>query len=290
MLVLCWKSTLTAILAQDHFQTLATVVPKLKTWLGTQLGPRRQNLTHALSGQSNRGKFLSLGNSWRREKKLDWEWCERTRSRRSERWTTRKNRRAVVSPLLAMNPFLRTSRISRWGQDHSELPLRFLLCFLQLATSKTIAKNLFSWSKVVQFVGNQLQDFPETSKPFIVNNTPWWTPTPPTRILARLALAKRKPICVLGKLRGKSGSTSGRREWKTDPIFVSIRVCVCLSVHTCIGLFCITKEIKLVAVDCGVFLFAFPFSYWMRTTERSGQWGDFSTLQLWSKQCYKLYV
>ena len=172
MLVLCWKSTLTAILAQDHFQTLATVVPKLKTWLGTQLGPRRQNLTHALSGQSNRGKFLSLGNSWRREIKLDWEWCERTRSRRSERWTTRKNRRAVVSPLLAMNPFLRTSRISRWGQDHSELPLRFLLCFLQLATSKTIAKNLFSWSKVVQFVGNQLQDFPETSKPFIVNNTP----------------------------------------------------------------------------------------------------------------------
>ena len=40
LLVLCWKSTLTVILPQikkrDHFQTLATGVPKLKTWLGTQ--------------------------------------------------------------------------------------------------------------------------------------------------------------------------------------------------------------------------------------------------------------
>ena len=40
LLALCWKSTLTVILPQikkkDHFQTLATGVPKLKTWLGTQ--------------------------------------------------------------------------------------------------------------------------------------------------------------------------------------------------------------------------------------------------------------
>ena len=41
LLVLCWISTLTVILPQikkkkDHFQTLATGVPKLKTWLGTQ--------------------------------------------------------------------------------------------------------------------------------------------------------------------------------------------------------------------------------------------------------------
>ena len=40
LLVLCWKSTLTVILPQikkkDHFQTLATGVPKLKIWLGTQ--------------------------------------------------------------------------------------------------------------------------------------------------------------------------------------------------------------------------------------------------------------
>ena len=36
-------------------------------WLGS--GSRRQNPTHALSGQSNRGKFLSLGNSWRQKKK-----------------------------------------------------------------------------------------------------------------------------------------------------------------------------------------------------------------------------
>ena len=42
LLVLCWKSTLTVILPQikkkkrDHFKMLATGVPKLKTWLGTQ--------------------------------------------------------------------------------------------------------------------------------------------------------------------------------------------------------------------------------------------------------------
>ena len=36
-------------------------------WLSS--GSRRQNPTHALSGQSNRGKFLSLGNSWRQKKK-----------------------------------------------------------------------------------------------------------------------------------------------------------------------------------------------------------------------------
>ena len=40
LLVLCWKSTLTAVLPlikkKDHFQTLATGVPTLKTWLGTQ--------------------------------------------------------------------------------------------------------------------------------------------------------------------------------------------------------------------------------------------------------------
>ena len=76
----------------------------------TQLGSRRQNPTHALSGQSNRGKFLSLGNSWRQKKKKGLtetgKWCERTR--RSERWTTKKSRSAVFSPLqgLAMNQFL----------------------------------------------------------------------------------------------------------------------------------------------------------------------------------------
>ena len=116
---------------------------------------------------------------------------------------------------------------------------------------------------MVQFVGNHLQNFPEKSKPFIVDNTPWkckamnTDPIELTRILARLPLAKRKSLSVLGKLRGKSGSTSGRRERKTDTIFVSMGVCVCLSVHMCIGLLFllfITKEIEFVAVDCGFFI------------------------------------
>ena len=34
-------------------------------------GSRRQNPTYALSGQSNRVKFLSLGTSWRQKKELD---------------------------------------------------------------------------------------------------------------------------------------------------------------------------------------------------------------------------
>ena len=78
-------------------------------WLSS--GSRRQNPTHALSGQSNRGKFLSLGHSWRQKKKrLDWDsevvWANSEVM--MQRWTTKKSRSAVVSPLqgLAMNQFL----------------------------------------------------------------------------------------------------------------------------------------------------------------------------------------
>ena len=70
-------------------------------------GSRRQNPTHALCGQPNRGNSFLLVTLGAKKRGLTEtvKWCERTR--RSEKWTTKKSRSAV-SPFqgLAMNQFL----------------------------------------------------------------------------------------------------------------------------------------------------------------------------------------
>ena len=95
------------------------------------------------------GNFFLLVTLGAKKEKLDWEWRERTRSRRSERWATKKSRSAVVSPLLAMNLFLlllnrMTPRILLLSPRHCDLLPAVIARLLRRSSPQHLGEGM-SW-------------------------------------------------------------------------------------------------------------------------------------------------